>query len=70
MYASSYFHPKYGVANRRVRLNRTACKMLRTVEALKLEQCQNSLLPPTSFATLTTDASSFKWAAVLSVDND
>lgn len=40
LYSSEYFNPKYGVRGKRVKLNKTACKMLRTIESIPLAQCR------------------------------
>lgn len=55
---------KFGTPFKRVKLNRTAVKSLRSIAALPFEACTFHLIPPSNYTLLTTDASEYGWAAV------
>lgn len=65
MYSHLDFHHKRGFPNKRVKLSKPSLKALRTLLHTPFTECTNTLLPPSNYTHLTTDASEYAWGAVL-----
>lgn len=68
-YSSRYsalpmFSAKYGLFNKRAKLNKTAYKELEFWRTLSPAQCHINLIAPKKVLDLYTDASTYRWGAV------